>query len=81
MEDRLKEDNIHITLTDAAKDYLVENGYDVTYGARPLKRLLSRTVETSLAKVLINNEVKFGMELIVDYKDNNFVITTKKKEN
>lgn len=81
MEDRLKEDNIHITLTDAAKDYLVENGYDVTYGARPLKRLLSRTVETSLAKVLINNEVKFGMELIVDYKDNNFVITTKEKEN
>ena len=81
MEDRLKEDNIHITLTDAAKDYLVENGYDVTYGARPLKRLLSRTVETSLAKVLINNEVKFGMELIVDYKDNNFVITTRKKEN
>ena len=77
MEDRLKEDNIHIELTDSAKDYLVDNGYDVTYGARPLKRLLSRTVETNLAKVLINNEVKFGMTLVIDYKNDDFDITIK----
>ena len=77
MEDRLKEDNIHIELTDSAKNYLVDNGYDVTYGARPLKRLLSRTVETNLAKVLINNEVRFGMTLIIDYKNDDFDITIK----
>ena len=77
MEDRLKEDNIHIELTDSAKNYLVDNGYDVTYGARPLKRLLSRTVETNLAKVLINNEVKFGMTLVIDYKNDDFDITIK----
>ena len=77
MEERLKEDNIHIELTESAKDYLIENGYDITYGARPLKRLLSRTVETNLAKVLINNEVEFGMTLIIDYKDNHFDITKK----
>ena len=77
MEDRLKEDNIHIELTDNAKNYLIENGYDITYGARPLKRLLSRTVETNLAKVLINNEVEFGMTLVIDYKDNHFDITKK----
>ncbi len=77
MEDRLKEDNIHIELTDNAKDYLIENGYDITYGARPLKRLLSRTVETNLAKVLINNEVEFGMTLVIDYKDNHFDIAKK----
>ena len=81
MEDRLSSDNIHIELTDCAKNYLVDNGYDITYGARPLKRLLSRTVETSIAKVLINNEVKFGMTLVVDYHDEHFDITKKEIAN
>ena len=81
MEDRLSSDNIHIELTERAKDYLVDNGYDITYGARPLKRLLSRTVETSIAKVLINNEVKFGMTLVVDYHDGHFDITKKEITN
>ena len=81
MEDRLSSDNIHIELTDSAKDYLVDNGYDITYGARPLKRLLSRTVETSIAEVLINNEVKFGMTLVVDYHDGHFDITKKEITN
>ncbi len=75
IEERLKEDQIHITLTKNAKDYLIENGYDITYGARPLKRLLGRTIETQLAKVLINNEVSFGSHLIVDYQNNQFHIT------
>ena len=77
MEDRLKDNNIHIKLTDDARNYLIENGYDVTYGARPLKRLLSRTVETTIAKVLINGEIKFGSTLVVDYKDDKFDVTIK----
>ena len=77
MEDRLKDNNIHIKLTDDARNYLIENGYDITYGARPLKRLLSRTVETTIAKVLINGELKFGSTLLVDYKDDKFDVTIK----
>ena len=77
MEDRLKDNNIHIKLTDDARNYLIENGYDVTYGARPLKRLLSRTIETTIAKVLINGEIKFGSTLVVDYKDDKFDVTIK----
>lgn len=77
MEDRLKDNNIHIKLTDDARNYLIENGYDVTYGARPLKRLLSRTVETTIAKVLINGELKFGSTLVVDYKNDKFDVTIK----
>ena len=80
IEGRLKEDNIHIELTESAKEYLIDNGYDITYGARPLKRLLSRTVEVNLAKVLINNEVEFGMTLVIDYQDNDFQVK-KVKEN
>ena len=77
MEDRLKDNNIHIRLTDEARSYLIENGYDITYGARPLKRLLSRTVETTIAKVLINGELEFGSTLVVDYKDDKFDVTIK----
>ena len=77
MEERLKADNIHIDLTDNARNYLIENGYDITYGARPLKRLLSRTVETTIAKVLINGELKYGSTLIVDYVDDKFDVTIK----
>ena len=77
MEDRLKDNNIHIKLTDDARNYLIENGYDITYGARPLKRLLSRTVETIIAKVLINGELKFDSTLVVDYKDDKFDVTIK----
>ena len=77
MEDRLKDNNLHIKLTDEARNYLIENGYDITYGARPLKRLLSRTVETTIAKVLINGELKFGSTLVVDYKNDKFDVTIK----
>ncbi len=77
MEGRLKDNNIHIKLTDDARNYLIENGYDITYGARPLKRLLSRTVETTIAKVLINGELKFGSTLLVDYKNDKFDVTIK----
>ena len=77
MEDRLKDNNLHIELTDEARNYLIENGYDITYGARPLKRLLSRTVETTIAKVLINGELRFGSTLVVDYKNDKFDVTIK----
>ena len=50
IEDRLKESNISIVLTDRAKSYLVDTGYDVAYGARPLKRVVNRTIEVLLAK-------------------------------
>ena len=73
IEDRLKDRNIHIKLTDKARDFLIENGYDVNYGARPLKRLVSRSLETLLAKKIINNEVNYGDTIIFDY-DNDLYI-------
>ena len=67
IEIRLKDLNIHISLTDAARENLVTNGYDVTFGARPLKRAVSRKVESVLARMLINNEVKLNDNIILDY--------------
>ena len=67
--DRLRDDNIHLVLTDKARNYLVENGYDITYGARPLKRLVGRTVETALSRMIVEDQVHYGDTLIIDYQD------------
>jgi len=73
IEERLKDKNIHINLTENAKNYLIESGYDVNYGARPLKRLVSRSLETLLAKKIINNEVKYGDVITFDYDNELFI--------
>lgn len=81
IEDRLKESNISIVLTDRAKSYLVDTGYDVAYGARPLKRVVNRTIEVLLAKKLINNEIKPSSIVTIDYIDEHFTINSEKKTN
>ena len=77
IETRLKYLNLTITLTPAARNYFVENGYDEYYGARPLKRLVSRELETVLAKQLIENTVKPNAKLEVDYQNDKIIINQK----
>ncbi len=67
IEDRLKDKNIKIKLTDKARDYLVDIGYDVNFGARPLKRVVSRTIENMIAEKIIMGEIKYGEEVTFDY--------------
>ena len=74
IEERLGEIKLHIVLSDKAKMQFIDEGFDVNYGARPLKRLVSRTLETDLAKMIINGEIKFKDTVLVDY-DDGFVIT------
>ena len=74
IETRLKDLNLTITLTPAARNHFVENGYDEYYGARPLKRLVSRELETVLAKQLIENTVKPNAKLEVDYQNDKIII-------
>ena len=79
IEDRLKDSDIKIKLTERCKDYLVETGYDVNYGARPLKRLVSRTLEVLLSKKIINNEITPSSIVNIDYIDNHFEISCIRK--
>lgn len=67
LEVRLKDTDIRFTLTDSARNYFVENGYDVNYGARPLKRLVSRSLETALSKLLIEDKIPLGSTVVIDY--------------
>lgn len=74
IEKRLSEIKLHITLTDKAKHQFIEEGFDINYGARPLKRLVSRTLETDLSKMIISGEIKYNDNVLVDY-DDKFIIT------
>ena len=71
---KLKHQRISISLTDKAKEFIVENGYDHNYGARPLKRYLSKNLETLLAKKLISGSVISGDCLTVDASNDELVI-------
>ncbi|QNM04762.1 ATP-dependent chaperone ClpB [Qiania dongpingensis] len=66
---RLEEREISIRLTKAAEDFVVENGYDPVYGARPLKRYLQKHVETQAAKLILADQVRAGDTIVMDVKD------------
>jgi ATP-dependent Clp protease ATP-binding subunit ClpB len=70
---RLADKNIHIELTEKAKEQLVKLGYEPAYGARPLKRTIQRYLENPLADKIIRGEIKEGDRVRVDYSDGNFV--------
>ena len=71
---RLDDKKITIKLTDNAKKYIIDNSYDENYGARPIKRFVSRNIETLIAKEIINGNIKYNSEVVIDVKDNNLVI-------
>lgn len=70
---RLADKNIHLELTEQAKEQLVKLGYEPAYGARPLKRTIQRYLENPLADKIIRGEIKEGDRVRVDYSDGNFV--------
>ena len=74
IEKRLADVNLKINLTDKAKEELINTGYDINYGARPLKRLVSRTLETMLAKMIIEGKIKPNDTVTIDYENNNYII-------
>ena len=74
IEDRLKTNNLKINLSDKAKEFIIESSYDEKYGARPIKRFVSRNLESLIAKAIISDEIKFGQTINIDVKDNNLVI-------
>ena len=69
LNNRLADQEIHIRLTDAAKSYIVEGGYDPVYGARPLKRYLQKYVETLAAKLILGGKVGQEDTIVLDVTD------------
>lgn len=74
---RLKDKQLYITVTNKAKEYIVEQGYDPVYGARPLKRYIQKNVETLIGRMIISQNLEPNTTLEIDYDDNNLLIRSK----
>jgi ATP-dependent Clp protease ATP-binding subunit ClpC len=74
VNDRLHEHELHLQASDGAKDWLVENGYDRDFGARPLRRLIQSTVEDRLSDAVLSGKFNDGDEILVDVEDDEIVL-------
>ena len=63
---RLTARRLTLTVTDAARDWLTLTGFDPVYGARPLRRLVQKSIGDTLARALLNGEIRDGDEVVVD---------------
>ena len=77
LDKRLADQELSLELTDAAKDQVIENGYDPVYGARPLKRYLQKYVETLVARKILSGDVHAGDTLVLDVQNGEFIVTVK----
>ena len=74
IEYRLKDLDLHIELTDTAREEFINQGYDINFGARPLKRLVGRTLEVDLSRLLIEGSIKEHDTVIVNFVNDKFVV-------
>ena len=77
LNERLLDKDIKVELSEEAKAFVIENGYDPNYGARPLKRFLQKHVETIAAKVILSGEVGMGDTILIDVEDGKLYGTIK----
>ena len=74
LENRLEGKNVKLKLTNEAKDYLIDSGYDEIYGARPLKRFVQKKLETLIARKILLGEILPNTKIVVDYKNSELTI-------
>ena len=75
---RLEDKRLEVTVTEAAKDFIIENGYDPVYGARPLKRFIQSKVETLIARAIIADRLKEGDKLMIDCDESGLTLSENK---
>ena len=73
--DELAERNIHITFSNEVKEYILEKGYEVKYGARPLRRAIQKYIENELAESLLRNELLPNDSIIINLENDKVVLT------
>ncbi len=77
IELRLVPSNIHIEISENARNKILEDSYDVNYGARPIKRYVTRNIETLLANLILEDQIKFNDTLYIDTSNGEFKIMVK----
>jgi len=81
LSNRLEDRQLSVTVSDAAKNYIIDEGYDPVFGARPLKRFIQSKVETLIARKIIAEDIEPYSTLCVDFADGALNVTVKKSEN
>lgn len=76
---RLETNDLTVTLTDKAKQYVIDNGFDVSFGARPLRRFIQQHIETTIAKEIIADKIPPHSMLVVDENNDLLSVTVQKK--
>ena len=74
IEYRLRDKKISLLITDKAKQFIVDSAYNEQYGARPIKRFISKNVENLLARKIIEGEVKFNSVITIDVSNNEIIL-------
>ena len=74
LKKRLQEKQLDLNISQSAKEFIIQNGYDMIYGARPLKRYISHNVETLIAKQIIANDYNPGTILNLDANNNQLIL-------
>ena len=74
IEERLKDKKLKLLITDKAKEYIINNAYNEQYGARPIKRFISRNIENLLAQKIIEDEIKYNSVITIDVENDNIVL-------
>lgn len=77
LNDRLQQNYIRVEITSTVREKIIEEAYDPRYGARPIKRYITKNIENLIAHKLIDENMKVGTTLVVDVKDNEFIVSTK----
>ena len=74
IETRLEDKQIKLVLTKDAKDYIIDNSYDESFGARPIKRYVVKHIESLIANQILEDKVKFNSTITIDVSNNLFII-------
>ena len=74
LEERLKNKNLKIKLTEKAKKYIIDNSYNENYGARPIKRYITKNIKSLIAKNIIEDKIKINDTLNIDVENDKFII-------
>ena len=74
LKERLKDKQITLNVTDKAKEFIIDNGFDINFGARPLKRYIQNNVETILAKYMLANDITPNTTLNIDVENDNIIV-------
>ena len=77
LTNRLYENKIFIDFTDNVKEHIIDSSFTYEFGARPIKRYISKNIETLIANAIIKEEIKINNKVTLDFKDNQFVFDVK----